>query len=173
MDEEISADAEEVPLPSGYNETRIVLLLRDPLWAFAYWDLDQSDFESISTNAQSHLVLRVYQCDNSGEIARNGGRPFEIPVKNIDRSWYINLPAPGKQYFLDLIAAFGNNETVLCTSNAVASPNIPLNNGANSLSRDNILAVSGLNRVDDFTKKGAIPQRIISLLDTQYLHLQG
>ena len=26
-------------LPERYNETKIVLLLRDPNWAFAYWDI--------------------------------------------------------------------------------------------------------------------------------------
>jgi len=166
-----SLDDEEFSLPAGYNETRIVLLLRDPLWAFAYWDLHQSDLETSINTPQSRLILRIYQRDGNKSGGKKGGQPFEIPVKNADRSWYINLPAPGKQYFLDLIAKQGKDEKALCTSNVIESPIISLKSSEDSFY--NILAVSGLSDANDFAQKGGIPQRIISPLDTQYLHLQG
>ena len=177
LDEDISPDDDETfSLPASYNETRIVLLLRDPQWAFAYWDLNESDLEFIGTTSQSRLKLRVYQHDIGRVDTRKGGNPFEIPVKKDDRSWYINLPVTGKRYFIDLIAGTGKTERVICTSNAVESPKISLHLNGNTASEElfyNILAVSGLQDANDFTQKGGIPQRIISLLDTQYLHLQG
>jgi len=51
----------EYELPESYNETKVRLLLRDPLWAFAYWDLKRSDIETIEGLPESTLALRVYQ----------------------------------------------------------------------------------------------------------------
>ena len=107
---------------------------------------------------------------------KNGNGPFDIPVKLSDRKWYINLPTTGVGYSLDLIARNGQTDTVLCTSNSVISPEISINptdSAKDDQSFSSILAVSGIQDFNDFSEKGGIPQRIISLLDTQYLHLQG
>ena len=33
-----------VVLPKSYNETQITVILRNPAWAFVYWDLNESDY---------------------------------------------------------------------------------------------------------------------------------
>ena len=43
QDYELKAQENQVySIPERYNDTRIVLLLRDPLWAYTYWDLNES-----------------------------------------------------------------------------------------------------------------------------------
>jgi uncharacterized protein len=166
----------EYELPESYNETKIMLLLRDPQWAFAYWDLKQSDIETIEDLLEPVLLLRVYQVDNRDNGGNVKTEPFEIPVKPSDRRWYINLPKTGLKYLLQLIVSDGETEKVLCESNTIESPEISINLAGDSGADEQFrtaLAASGLRALDDFAEKGGIPQRIISLLDTQYLHLQG
>ncbi len=174
--DEAETGSSDFELPESYNETKIKLLLRDPLWAFSYWDLKESDIEKIENLPDCTLFLRVYQVSGGKEAGRRWTEPFEIPVKLTDRSWYINLPKTGLKYELQLIVRTGDDEKVLCKSNAVESPTISINPTADSISDEQfrtILSVSGLEDPDDFSEKGGIPQRIISLLDTHYLHLQG
>ena len=46
-DDEFAVESDEdIELPDTYNETRIVLLLRDPSWAFAYWDLQLAELDA-------------------------------------------------------------------------------------------------------------------------------
>ena len=174
--EEAESFLVEYELPESYNETKIALLLRDPLWAFAYWDIKQNHVEKIESLGEANLRLRVYQVDEKGRSSRVHTEFFEIPVKLTDRSWYINLPKTGVKYRLKLILRSGTHEEVLCESNTVESPTISLNPTADYASDEQfraILAVSGIQYPDDFSEKADIPQRIISLLDTQYLQLQG
>jgi hypothetical protein len=175
-DEEKSEGPDEFPLSESYNETKITLLLRDPLWAFAYWDFKFADVEKIQSNPGSNLYIRVFQVDSENIRKKHANGPFEIPVKLTDRKWYINLPTTGVRYSAVLIVRYRQKERVLCSSNTIDSPKIsidPTNNTSADKSFYSILAVSGLQDSNDFSEKGGIPQRIISLLDTQYLHLQG
>ncbi len=172
--DEAETDSSEFELPESYNETKITLLLRDPLWAFAYWDLKQSDVARIENLPDATLLLRVYQVDENAKKASGRTVPFEIPVKLADRRWYINLPKTGLKYSLEYIVQDGQDEWVLCESNSVESPTITVNSTDNTPGDElfrTILAVSGLQDSDDFSQESGISQRIISLEDTQYLHL--
>ena len=173
--DEAETDSSEFELPESYNETTITLLLRDPLWAFAYWDLKEADVETIENLSDARLLLRVYQVDDSANGASDRTEPFEIPVKITDRRWYINLPKSGLNYSLEIIVRNGQDEWVLCESNSVESPTISLNS-AEGTSVDEpfrtALAVSGLRDSDDFSQENGISQRIISLEDTRYSQLQ-
>jgi uncharacterized protein len=174
--DEAESDLTEFELPESYNETKITLLLRDPLWAFAFWDLKQSDVETIENLIEAQLLLRVYQVDDSEKGTGERTEPFEIPVKLSDRRWYINLPKSGLKYSLEIIAQNGEDQWVLCESNSVESPTVSANSVEGSsvnASFRTALAVSGLQDSDDFSQESGISQRIISLEDTQYLHLQG
>ena len=176
LKDEAETDSSEFELPESYNETKITLLLRDPLWAFAYWDLKQSDVEQIENSPDAKPILRVYQVDEKAKPAKERTGPFEIPVKLEDRSWYINLPKTGLKYSLEFIVQNGEEERVLCESNVVESPTITVNSADNTTAEElfqTVLAVSGLRDSDDFSQESGISQRIISLEDTQYLQLQG
>ena len=164
------ADPDEYVLPDGYGKTLVTLLMRDPSWAFAYWDLSDRHAQEAE---EGELGLRVYV--RSADIPGDRADYFDIPIRNADRKWYFNLPRTGREYYVELIVTTQSHVTVLCRSNSIHSPEasiVDLNNavGERYIS---ILSVAGVERRDDTIRQGGIPQRIISLLDTQYLHLKS
>ena len=113
----------EYPIPPGYDETKVVLMVRDPHWAFAYWDIKKtkageirsySDFES--------LLLRVYKVDKEDSSYSDTGSSFDIPIQFTDNSWYIYLPDADCSYFLELSFRSGGRYQVLSRSNIIRTP---------------------------------------------------
>jgi diadenosine tetraphosphatase ApaH/serine/threonine PP2A family protein phosphatase len=47
-------------LPAGYGESRIVLMPRDPQWAYVYWDVPNEQKEELRRQGGQQLVLRLY-----------------------------------------------------------------------------------------------------------------
>ncbi len=177
QDEELESQEEaDYPLPDRYNETRIVAMLRDPLFAFAYWDLKDADIEPLAGSPEFRdLFLRVHEV--AAENGAQGDAYFDIPVKTTDESWYINLPNPGRSYFIELRCRVGDVERVLCRSNSVHSPLgeaaldyvYDLSDGADN----DVLMLSGLMDYGASSARERIPQRIISMVDDDYLQIQG
>ena len=166
-------EGDEYSLPESYNETRLVLLLRDPYWAFAYWDIEQAELEKLRTESGGELFLRVFETSGSDTAAQFRGEFFDIPVTLEDKSWYINLPRCGINFFVQLATRNRDGVEVLCISNLVRSPRMSLvtQDSQEFETLEEILVATGIVRQDE--SNSGIPQRIISLLDTQYLHLQG
>jgi hypothetical protein len=89
---------EPVPLPRQYNITYIDVLIRDPLWVFAFWEIKGHDRE-IHEKALDFggYLLRV---TSRTSPSRNGysGREeifFTVPVGTDDTAWYLGFsPAP-------------------------------------------------------------------------------
>jgi len=56
------ADVDEglAVLPDGYGESRIVLIPRDPQWAYAYWDVPNEHKEELRRQGGQKLALRFY-----------------------------------------------------------------------------------------------------------------
>jgi len=178
MDEDIDTpETHRFPLPEHYNETKIVLLLRDPYWAFAYWEIkttDMDDLKSLYRNPSLYLRVRRPSNGTSGSQEEDF---FDIPVGINDRSWYINLPSAGSVYEISLVGKSKTGEKELCKSNRVVSPAFQIPEaGTEEALKDtgNDLAVlCKLYNFGDETPLKEIPQRIISLLDTEYLRIKG
>lgn len=177
-DEEIELERDdEFPLPERYNETRIVALLRDPLWAFAYWDLKDAEIQSHLENPEFQgLSLRICEVEEKreGEVVKDY---FEIPVKTSDSSWYINLPTAGKSYHIELRCREGEKDLLLCRSNSLHSPHgevarEDLHEMMDQADND-ALVLTGLNEYGDSSSRDNIPQRIISMVDSEYLQQKG
>ncbi len=113
----------EYPIPAGYDETKVVLMVRDPHWAFAYWDIKKakageirsySDFES--------LLLRVCEVDTEELSYSDTISSFDIPIQFTDKSWYIYLPDEDRSYFLELSFKAGGRYQVVSRSNIIRTP---------------------------------------------------
>ena len=172
-----SVESVKFPLPEHYNETKIVLLLRDPYWAFAYWDIKTADIEELKTLYRNPTLCLRVRCISDQGCRSTEGNFFDIPVEFGDRNWYINLPAAGSSYEIDLIGRNRTAQKVLCRSNRIQSPafDIPETGTEQALKdtgNDLVLLSKLYNFGDEFPLK-EIPQRIISLLDTQYLRIKG
>ncbi len=168
LDEELDDSDSDIHLPRRYNETKIIIMLRDPAWAYAYWDIKDSDLKEISPDPKKidQVLLRVNEFkgpDTNGEVIDS----FDIPVKQSDNRWYLNLGKQDTYYYLDLICIFDGKEYLLARSNIIRVPRgwIAGNQDNISITEDKIMALSGIDNIGVSTFGNRIPQRIISLLD--------
>jgi hypothetical protein len=160
---------DDAELPDDYNETRVVLLVRDPAWAFAYWEIGQGTLDELGEDEidSLDLLLRV-----SGSEDRRLTNPeqFDIPVQASDLNWYINLPRPETYYRIDLIARGEEGDSLLASSNTILVPPGALSNGHDDRvsASDHVLAYSGLDKLDVASYGNTIPQRILGLMDENF-----
>jgi uncharacterized protein len=127
----------EYIIPEHYPKTYIQLLLRDPYWAYAYWDINQFDLKTLLTKTpEPQFFLRVYEMQKNTSNIDDSLSSFEIPVKAEDSSWYINLPTPGRSYLVDLICLAEDNEKILCRSHMIESPGAYWLNRGEELRKD-------------------------------------
>ena len=164
--------ADEIELPESYNETRIVLMLRDPSWAFAYWDLREKDRITFQeSDGLDGLILRVYSMDDADTRLEDARQQFDIPVTLLDSRWYINLPDQETLYRIALVARTDESESLLALSNAIEVPRgaIADPQGDAEPVRDEIIAQTGIHELDLPPSGKRIPQRIIDLVDEELL----
>lgn len=173
-DELLSRTEEEFPIPERYNETKLFLMLRDPYWAFCYWEIFPAEAAEIKrSEGLTELFLRVYTLADGELTASSFGNYFDIPVALDDDCWYINLPESGIRYCIDLITVTKGLVKRLSRSNIIASPrgNIQEELKSDRDSLQETLFLSGLFDQTIAEDEEGIPQRIISLIDSQYVHL--
>jgi uncharacterized protein len=138
-------------IATRYNDTMIRAIVRDPSWAFAYWDVSDSEIESLRGDENSAgLFLRVAEIEQCGEQGEAHREYFDIPVADDDLQWYINLPRSGVRFRIDLCARRGGHNgkfRVLARSNEVESPRLSLAASGQALdpSSFELLALSGID----------------------------
>ena len=175
-DEEIeSQDTADYSIPETYNETKVHLMLIEPLLAYAYWDFSEKD-RIIYGNTTKHekLILRVYE-ELHEEGEEKSPNFFDIPVKIKDENWYINLPHKNAGYYIKIILFMGGEEKILCASNVITSPAKTIEDGKREYAHTNedILLLTGIYNFDEDASQDSIPQRIISFSDDKYLNDNG
>ncbi|UTC63323.1 DUF4912 domain-containing protein [Treponema sp. OMZ 787] len=83
-------DKDNTGLTLSYNKTEIHVLLRDPMWAFAFWDFYKPEFlRAVNDPDFDSFFLRVnlFSEDNLSEAYDS----FDIDVTDCDRSRYFYL----------------------------------------------------------------------------------
>lgn len=114
--------ADEIRLPPHYETNRITLMLRDPHWAYTYWDLSTAKAREYQESTRfDGLFLRVLQLDGAENDLRIQDS-FEIPVQIEDSSWYIYLPRLEAYYRIQLVARNNHRRELLAVSNQVYVP---------------------------------------------------
>jgi len=106
-------------LPNGYGDDRIVLMVRDPYWLYAYWEIqDRTIAETLREKGLSEhayqKVLRVYAGDE--------GHFHDIDVEGLTNNWYINMGRPNTDFFADFGIMVGDCFLPLARSNRVQTP---------------------------------------------------
>ncbi|GHV57517.1 DUF4912 domain-containing protein [Spirochaetia bacterium] len=85
---------DSAPLPMQYNITFIEVMIRDPLWAFVFWEIKGSDKDFFEKEADfGGYCLRVNPIGNGGAVHRENS--FTVSVGNDDTAWYLGFP-PGQ-----------------------------------------------------------------------------
>ncbi|MEO0756836.1 MAG: DUF4912 domain-containing protein [Cyanobacteria bacterium J06648_16] len=95
-------DADLVDLPSGYGESRIVLMPRDPQWAYAYWDIPNAHKEELRRQGGLRLALRFYDVT---DIDLNSQSPHSLQQYECDemaREWFMPVPVSDRDYVVEI-----------------------------------------------------------------------
>jgi hypothetical protein len=110
------------PLPEGYSETRIHLLLKNPYWAHAFWSICPQDLHKLDQAFDSFsFFLRVTM--HMSPDQRLPEESYDIDIQISDSSWNINLPERGRVYSVSLYYRDPEDGVgLLCQSDTVSTP---------------------------------------------------
>lgn len=97
-----SVDEELSDLPAGYGESRIVLLPRDPQWAYAYWDVSNEHKEELRRQGGQQLALRIYDVTDVNLEYESPHSIQEYPCDELAREWYMPIPVSDRDYVIDI-----------------------------------------------------------------------
>jgi len=89
-------------LPEGYGESRIVLLPRDPQWAYAYWDVPNEAKESKRREGGQQLALRLYDVTDIDFSYQPAHSMQEYPCDELAREWYLPIPVSDRSYIVEI-----------------------------------------------------------------------
>ncbi|TAF17367.1 MAG: DUF4912 domain-containing protein, partial [Nostocales cyanobacterium] len=98
------ADVDEglADLPGGYGESRIVLLPRDPQWAYTYWDIPNEHKEELRRQGGQQLALRIYDVTDIDLDHQSPHSIQEYPADELAREWYLPIPVSDRDYVIDI-----------------------------------------------------------------------
>jgi uncharacterized protein len=102
MEELATADEGLGEIPGGYGESRIVLLPRDPQWAFAYWDITAEHKQELQSQGGQSLALRVYDVTDIDINHQSPHSIQEYPLDEMAREWYLSIPVSDREYLVDI-----------------------------------------------------------------------
>ncbi len=89
-------------LPSGYGESRIVLMPRDPQWAYTYWDVPNEHKEELRRQGGQQLALRIYDVTDINLDYQSPHSIQEYPCDELAREWYLPVPVSDRDYVIDI-----------------------------------------------------------------------
>lgn len=123
-------EEERFLFPETYGVNRVRLLVKDPDWLFAHWDVDPKVLDAMKKSmgeramALSRLTLRVVDPGNGGSS--------DILLPAGARGWYIRADAARRSYKAELGVTLPSGEfRRLAESNVVVTPRVgPSREGA-------------------------------------------
>jgi len=115
-------------IPNGYGEDRLVLLVKDPWWLFAYWEVQSSTERAARSQLRPEdipglqTILRVFETTGLKATAA-AQHAFDIPLSGLTTNWYIHVNAPNRSFVVELgLLARSGQFITLLRSNAVTTP---------------------------------------------------
>jgi hypothetical protein len=116
-------------LPDEYGDTKIVLLVRDPEWVYAYWEINDDTRAQLNFprngngNQNRRLVLRIYKITDTAWPVDAAHYFFDVDVPSEAKNWYIHLPEADQQWCAELgLVDNTDNFITICRSNPVVTP---------------------------------------------------
>lgn len=113
-------------LPFAYGDNRIVLVPKNPQWAYAYWEVSGEKFEEAKKSSgvtDGKLTLRVYDVTLKEFNGGNANAYFDIELPGGVREWFVGGLNPKANYITDLGLKAGDGRFVtVVRSNAIDTP---------------------------------------------------
>ncbi|MEG4074594.1 DUF4912 domain-containing protein [Microcoleus sp. Pol14C2] len=97
-----SVDEGLADLPNGYGESRVVLMPRDPEWAYTYWDIPNDRKEEMRRQGGQQLALRIYDVTDVNLDTQSPHSIQEYPCDELAREWYVPIPVSDRDYAIDI-----------------------------------------------------------------------
>jgi len=123
------ASEESFAIPTGYGDDRIVLMVKDPWWLFAYWEIQPSTERAARGRLLPHEVaglqsiLRVYDVTGVDDPASTSVRAFDIGLSGLATNWYIHVGAPNHAFLVEIgLLTTAARFLPLARSNRVTTP---------------------------------------------------
>ncbi|HEY9898344.1 MAG TPA: DUF4912 domain-containing protein [Pantanalinema sp.] len=103
MKPELLIDDDLGELPGEYERDRAVLMVRDPFWVHAYWDLDAESVTRAKLEGGAQLTLRVHDVTDLVFNGANSHYHFDVAMPfDFQRVWYFNVPNDGRTYLAEV-----------------------------------------------------------------------
>lgn len=119
---------ERLELPTSYEETKIVLLVRDPYWVHAYWEVSREALLKAKAELgdeweSARSVLRVYDVTDIEFDGTNAHSCFDIEISGGANNWYIHTGLPNRTFCVEIgIRAPSGKFIALARSNKATTP---------------------------------------------------
>jgi len=97
-----SVDEGLADLPAGYGESLVVLMPRDPEWAYTYWDIPNDRKEELRRHGGQQLALRIYDVTDVNLDTQSPHSIQEYPCDELAREWYVPIPVSDRDYAIDI-----------------------------------------------------------------------
>ena len=122
-DQLANVDQDLPDLASGYGESRIVLMPRDPQWAYTYWDIPDEHRQSVRYLGGQQLALRLY---DATDLDLNKNKPHSVQqyaCHELARDWYLPIPVSDRDYIAEIGYLTASGEwLLLARSNRIGIP---------------------------------------------------
>jgi hypothetical protein len=120
-----AAFPETAELPKQYNITFLEVMIRDPLWAFVFWEVKGRDREIHEAAPDfGGYCLRVIPLEEKPGAKKRKEKPFTVFVGIDDRAWYLGFPPAEGRYQVDLCVLRGEEEIILAVSRPFMLPRL-------------------------------------------------
>lgn len=112
----------------GDTKDRLVVMVRDPYWLHAYWELSRQGVARVQAAMGQNWhtarpMLRLFEVSSDGVSTTSDIHIRSIEIHGGVNNWYIDLPETGKSHRLDIgyQASDGSFQTIT-RSNVVTTP---------------------------------------------------
>jgi uncharacterized protein len=115
-------------LPRNYGRDRIVVMVRDPFWLHAYWEVTEHSIRRAESALEQEwhgakAILRVIDItsDDSTSVTESAVR--DIDIHEGCNNWYIDVTKPNRTYRVDIgYITKSGRFYMMCRSNVINTP---------------------------------------------------
>ncbi len=117
----------EFVFPQSYGQDKAVLMVRDPYWMHAYWEITSAKVGSLKAQygeqiiSSSRLVLRLLDVNNATAEKPNG--LSDLDIAGGTNNWYLQAPSADCSYCVEIgFLAPDGRFFLIARSNVVHTP---------------------------------------------------